>query len=66
MAVQKTGFKNSLTMFESGDIHALRDSNFLMAFSIAGTFLLKADHCSSVKLIPKRLSNTLYINEVNK
>ena len=31
----------------------LRDSIFLMAFSIAGIFFLKADHCSSVKLIPE-------------
>jgi len=29
------------------------DSIFLMAFSMAGTFFLKVDHCSSVKLIPE-------------
>jgi len=32
------------------------DSIFLMAFSMAGTFFLKADHCSSVKLIPETQS----------
>lgn len=31
-----------------------QDSIFLMAFSIAGTFFLKDDHCSVVRLIPAR------------
>jgi len=33
--------------------HMIRDSIFVMAFSIAGMFFLKADHCSSVRLIPE-------------
>ncbi|KAJ0824319.1 hypothetical protein HanRHA438_Chr17g0791161 [Helianthus annuus] len=41
-------------------------SNFFMAFSIAGTFLLKTDHCSAVKLIPIDTSQTEALMIINK
>lgn len=37
-----------------------------MAFSIAGTFFLKADHCSAVKLIPDNTNSLLTVGEGEK
>lgn len=43
-----------------------RDSIFLTAFSMAGMFFLKVDHCSSVKLIPEEIIITYERLEMNK
>lgn len=42
-------------------LHIACDCIFLIAFSMAGTFFLKTDHCSSVKLIPEKQTKPMLL-----
>lgn len=50
-----SGFQDYIWRWESTYL----PSSFSIAFSIAGTFFLNADHCSAVKLIPFAVGSSL-------
>lgn len=54
LSFRQYAFQKSIEIISPRMIsHMVRDCIFLTAFSIAGTFFLRAAHCSSVKAIPE-------------